>query len=106
MTQSFSQNFQHIIFSTKDRNKWIDESWAEDLYGYLGGVLKRIECKMLIAGGTSDHIHLLSVIDKNITVPYVIRTLNSSSTTWIRKNIRNKKASQKDGLQGRVAKVS
>ena len=92
MTQSFVQNFQHIIFSTKDRNKWIDESWADDLYGYIGGTLSRIGCKMLTAGGTSDHIHLLSVIDKNLTMPDVIRTIKSSSTTWIRKSIRNKKA--------------
>ncbi len=91
MTQSFSQNYQHIIFSTKDRNKWIDESWADDLYGYIGGILGRIGCKMLRAGGTSDHIHLLSIIDKNRTIPDVIRTIKSSSTTWVRNNIKNRK---------------
>ncbi len=92
MTQSFSQNLQHIFFSTKERNKWIDESWAEDLYGYIGGILGRIECQMLSAGGTSDHIHLLSIIDKKLTIPEVIRTIKSSSTTWIRKSIKSKKA--------------
>ena len=92
MTQSFSQNLQHIIFSTKGRDNWIEDSWVDDLYGYIGGILKRIGCKLLIAGGTSDHIHLLSSIDKNMTIPDVIRTMKSSSTTWIRKNIRNKKA--------------
>ncbi len=92
MTQSFSQNFQHIIFSTKDRNKWIDESWEDDLYSYIGGILNRIGCRMLNAGGTTDHIHLLSIIDKNLTIPDVIRTIKSSSTTWIRKSIKNKMA--------------
>ena len=88
MTQSFSQNYQHIIFSTKDRNKWIDESWSDDLYGYIGGILGRIGCKMLRAGGTSDHIHLLSIINKNLTIPDVIRTIKSSSTTWVRNNFK------------------
>ena len=92
MTQTFVHNLQHIIFSTRNRDKWIDESWADNLYGYIGGILNRIGCRLLIAGGTSDHIHLLSSIDKNLTIPEVIRTIKSSSTTWIRKSIKNKKA--------------
>jgi len=92
MTQTFVHNLQHIIFSTKNRDKWIDESWSGNLYGYLGGILNRIGCKLLIAGGTSDHIHLLSSINKNLTIPEVIRTIKSSSTAWIRKNIKNKKS--------------
>jgi len=91
MTQSFTQNFQHIIFSTKDRQKLIDEYWADDLYGYIGGILGRIGCQMLCAGGTSDHIHLLSIIEKNLAIPEVIRTIKSSSTTWVRKSIKNRK---------------
>ena len=92
MTQSFSQNYQHIIFSTKDRDKWIDESWADDLYGYIGGILGQIGCRLLTAGGTSDHVHLLSIIDKKLTLSDVIRTVKSSSTNWIRRTIKNKKA--------------
>ncbi len=46
---------------------------------------------MLAAGGTSDHVHLLASIDKNLTIPDVIRTIKSSSTNWVRKKIKNKK---------------
>lgn len=92
MTQSFTQNLHHIIFSTKGRKNWLDASWSEDLYSYIGGILKGIDCKLLSAGGISNHIHLLASIDKNLTIPDVIRKIKSSSTGWVRKKIRNKKA--------------
>ena len=92
MTQSFTQNLQHIIFSTKSRDNWIDASWEKDLYSYIGGILKRIDSKLLAAGGIPDHIHLLISLNKNLTVPEVVRKIKSSSTNWIRKNIRNKRS--------------
>lgn len=90
MTQSFTQNLQHIIFSTKSRDDWIDASWEKDLYSYIGGILKRIDSKLLMAGGIPDHIHLLTSINKNLTIPEVVRKIKSSSTNWIRKKIRNR----------------
>jgi len=85
MSQSFTQNFQHTIFSTRDRYKWIEQYWAESLYSYIGGILRGIRCKLLIAGGTADHIHLLSSIDKNLTIPNFVRSVKSSSTSWTKK---------------------
>ena len=90
MTQSFTQNLHHIIFSTKSRDNWIDASWGKDLYSYIGGILKRIDSKLLTAGGIPDHIHLLTSINKNLTIPEVVRKIKSSSTNWVRKKIRNR----------------
>ena len=91
MSQSFTQNFQHTIFSTRDRCKWIDRYWADHLYSYIGGIIRGISCKLLIAGGTVDHIHLLSSIDKNLTIPNFVRSVKSSSTTWTRKKFKDRK---------------
>ena len=92
MTQSFTQNLQHIIFSTKGWDNWINTLWSKDLYSYIGGILRRIDCKLIAAGGISDHIHLLASINKNLTIPEVIRKIKSCSTGWVRKKIRNKGA--------------
>ena len=54
--------------------------------------MKRIDSKLLAAGGIPDHIHLLVSLNKNLTVPEVVRKIKSSSTNWIRKNIRNKRS--------------
>lgn len=91
MGQSFVQNLQHIIFSTKNRRKWIDESWKDDLHAYIGGILRGIDCSMKAAGGASDHIHILTAVDKKIPITDVVRTVKASSTNWIKKTVKNGK---------------
>jgi len=76
MGQSFVQNLQHIVFSTKNRDKWIDESWEKELHAYIGGILRGIDCSMKAAGGGLDHIHILASINKNLTLPDVISILS------------------------------
>lgn len=92
MSQSLVQNIHHTIFSTKNRHGWIEDYWANDLYRYVAGILKRLGCKILLAGGTSDHIHILSSIGKTLTVPEFVRAVKSSSTSWIRRSIPGKKS--------------
>ena len=87
MAQSFVQNLQHIIFSTKNRNKWIDESWEDKLYAYIGGILRGIGCSMKAAGGASDHIHILTAVNKNVLITDLIRKIKSSSTNWIKRTV-------------------
>ena len=90
MAQSFVQNLQHIIFSTKNRSQWIDESWEKNLYAYIGGMLRGVECKMKAAGGASGHIHILAAINKKIPITDVIRAIKSSSTNWIKRTVTNR----------------
>src|SRR6187402_958453 len=59
MPQSFSSNHFHIVFSTKDRVNFISNDIKEKLYGYIGGIIRNSIGTLIIAGGTSDHIHLL-----------------------------------------------
>jgi REP-associated tyrosine transposase len=51
--------------------------WEKDLYSYIGGILKRIDSKLLTAGGIPDHIHLLTSINKNLTIPEVVKKIKS-----------------------------
>ena len=60
MPQSLVQNLHHTIFSTKGRAKMIRGRWATELYSYIGGIMKRMNCRLISAGGTKDHMHLLT----------------------------------------------
>jgi len=35
MPQSLANILIHLVFSTKDRNRWISEIWRDDLHGYI-----------------------------------------------------------------------
>lgn len=90
MPQSLVQNIQHTVFSTKDRYRWIDESWEKSLFNKLGGILEKLGCTLIAAGAYYDHIHLLSIVDRKLSIPEFVSKVKSSSSFWIHKNIQGK----------------
>ena len=60
MPQSLSQIYIHLVFSTKDRRRFISESIAPNLYAYMATVFHD-ECRSpaKLIGGVEDHIHAL-----------------------------------------------
>ena len=58
MPQSLVKNYMHITFSTKDRYPFIDEHIKEELFCYLGGICKNLECNPLVVGGHQDHLKM------------------------------------------------
>ena len=90
MPQSLVQNFQHTVFSTRDRFRWIDKDWEEALFKQIGGILKKLGCTLIAAGANNDHIHLLSMVDRNLAIPEFVSKVKSASSFWIHKNIRGK----------------
>ena len=44
MPQSLSKVYTHITFSSKNREKIIDQNIQQSLFEYLGGICKGLEC--------------------------------------------------------------
>jgi putative transposase len=87
MPQSYGAIYFHFVFSTKNRQEWIDEKLESRLHEYLGGILRAMDCRLLAAGGTADHIHLLASMARTLTVANVMRDIKSNSSGWIHKEI-------------------
>lgn len=51
MGQSLVKNYVHIIFSTKNRVPLISEEVENELYRYIGGICKKLECSPIKIGG-------------------------------------------------------
>ena len=87
MPQSLVQNLQHTVFSTKGRIRLVGDDWSEELYRYIGGNMNKIGCKLIEAGGKSDHLHLMSSVDKKVSLSEFVNRIKSSSSCWIHKRI-------------------
>lgn len=72
------------MFSTKHRKPLINDFIENDLHGYLGGICNNLECPVLIVGGYTDHIHILCVLSKKITLMKLMEVLKSHSSKWIK----------------------
>ena len=86
MSQSLSKILVHAVFSTKDRRPFLrKDALREELYNYLGGVLKHHDCQPIIIGGVEDHVHVLSSLSRTWDAAEMIKEMKRSSSLWVKK---------------------
>jgi len=49
----------HFIFSTEGRRPLIKSGFRDDLFAYLGGIIREMNATALIINGDVDHVHML-----------------------------------------------
>jgi REP element-mobilizing transposase RayT len=85
MAQSLAKILLHLVFSTKERWRFLkDPAMREELHRYLGGILTNLDCQPLIIGGVEDHVHLLFAHSRTATVADVVKELKRGSTVWLK----------------------
>jgi REP element-mobilizing transposase RayT len=84
MAQSLSKNYIHIVFSTKNRMQLIQPPLDVELYAYLGSICNRLGCNPIKIGGYTDHVHILCLLSKKITLIKLMEDLKSHSSKWIK----------------------
>lgn len=84
MGQSLAKNYLHIVFSTKHREPLIHPSIETELHSYIGGICKNLDCETLKVGGYYDHIHILCMLSKKITLIKLMEEVKSHSSKWIK----------------------
>jgi len=84
MGQSLVKNYLHITFSTKYRQKLINEAIENELFQYIGGICKSLDCQPLIVGGYEDHVHILCMLSKKMTLMKLLEEVKSHSSKWIK----------------------
>jgi len=86
MAHTYSSNFVHCIFSTKQRRPLIAADRMNGLFVYLNGIAKCEGIALITAGGTPNHIHLLILLPANASLAQTIQKLKGSSSRWMGKD--------------------
>jgi putative transposase len=85
MGQSLVQIYVHIIFSTKDRQRFLaDDDLRERTHAYLAGICRNQDSPAIIVGGAEDHVHILCRLGKQTAVSDLVRELKRDSSSWIK----------------------
>ena len=87
MPQSLASVPLHIIFSTKNRQPFLNGEWTGKVNDYFGGIALERKCVLLAAGGMPDHVHLLVSLGREITIANLIRDLKSATSRMIHETI-------------------
>jgi putative transposase len=83
MAHTYSSDFVHCIFSTKERRPLIAPDRMLVLYSYFGGIAQGEGFCLIAAGGTANHVHLLITLPPKVALATAVQKLKGSSSRWM-----------------------
>lgn len=81
---TYSQIYIQIVFAVKNRNGLIANSWEEELYKYITGIVQNKGQKMLAINGMPDHIHILIGMKPSCCLSDLVREIKKSSNSFVK----------------------
>jgi putative transposase len=84
MPQSLSKLIIHIIFSTKDREAWLDRDVRPRMHAYVATVCRDLNAEALRVGGVADHLHVVTTLPRTISQAAMVETVKKTSSRWIK----------------------
>lgn len=83
MANTFTSLHCHVVFSTKNRERWLSQGIEEDVWRYLGGICRAHKVKALQIGGVDDHVHLLLGMPPTFALSDVVKRIKGESSKWL-----------------------
>jgi REP element-mobilizing transposase RayT len=87
MPQSLARVVVHLIFSTKNREPLLAPAVRDRAFEYVGGALNGIGCPVIKVGGVADHVHLLFVLGRTMSVSAVVEEVKKQSSKWAKEHV-------------------
>ena len=84
MPQSLSNILIHLIFSTKERYPYITPAMEVELYSYISGIGRELQCPIIKINGTPEHLHILFKFPRTETVAHIVEIMKKRSSKWIK----------------------
>jgi putative transposase len=74
----------HFIFSTEGRRPSIKRAFRDDLFAYLGGIVREMNGTALIINGANDHVDMLIRVRPAHSGAEIARVVKANSSRWAR----------------------
>lgn len=84
MPQSLSNILLHLIFSTKDRQPWLETVIREKNHAFLAGAVRQCGCEAYRVGGVADHVHLAIGLSRILAVADLVKEIKTASNKWLK----------------------
>ncbi len=84
MAHTYSNILIHALFSTKDRQPWLTPEIRDEAFSYLGGTINELGGQSLLVNGPCDHVHMLFVQPRTLSIATLMEKVKSSSSGWVK----------------------
>ena len=85
MAHAFARIYLHVVFSTKNRERLLTAEVRPALHSYAGGILNGLSCVPVAINSEPDHMHLLFLLARTVTIAEVVGAVKKSSNDWLKK---------------------
>jgi REP-associated tyrosine transposase len=99
MSGTYTNLLYHVVFSTKQRRPLISQSFEEELYRYIGGIIRNQGGIQLEINGVADHVHILMKVKPALALSDLVRDVKANSSGWInQEKLKLRKFGWQDGF--------
>ena len=84
MPQSLSKVIVHIIFSTKDREPWLESNVRPRVHAYLTTICRDLGAELVRVGGVVDHVHIVTTLPRTVSQAQLAEQIKKASSKWIK----------------------
>lgn len=84
MPQSLSKVILHIIFSTKNREPFLDSDVRPRMHAYLATICRDLGSDFVHVGGVFDHVHIVTTLPRTLSQAQLVEQIKKTSSKWIK----------------------
>lgn len=84
MPQSLTKLYAHLIFSTKNRQSFLDDAIRPRVHAYLATIIRGMDSPWVVVGGVADHVHILFDIGKMHSPVEIVEQTKRESSKFIK----------------------
>ena len=84
MSQSLSKILVHAVWHIKYNSPEILKQDRTELYRYIDNLFKKSGCPALQINGVGNHVHVLFILSKTVTLAKVMESVKSVSSKWLK----------------------
>ncbi|WP_240963773.1 IS200/IS605 family transposase [Luteolibacter luteus] len=84
MPQSLARLIVHVVFSTKNRARFLTNEIRPHLFAYLATVGRDLNCEVFRIGGVEDHLHLAVGLSRTVSIAEFVKRIKQSSSVWMK----------------------
>lgn len=84
----FWRNYAHVVWTTKQRQLFINETIEPRLYTHMISKATELGCYVYAINGMADHVHLVLSIPPKHSVAEVVKTVKGASSHFINQALR------------------
>jgi len=85
MPASFCHLAVHIIFTTRNHKRWLTQALQPLVHAYIAGIINSIGGVSIQVNGTEDHVHVLCLMPKDLSIGEFLAKIKANSSRWMRK---------------------